>query len=76
MYSNEAIFAIALLVVAIATRAAIGEIINKKISIINSGKVWEDASAEYAKQVYGEIRAVVGKELRAGNIWENVELPR
>ena len=25
---------------------------------------------EYAKQVSGEIRAVVGKELREGNIWE------
>ena len=24
----------------------------------------------------GEIRAVVGLELRKGNIWENVELPR
>lgn len=39
-------------------------------------KAWEDVSAAYAKQVTGEIRAVVGKELRAGNIWENVELPR
>jgi len=43
---------------------------------LDSIKAWEDASAEYAKQVSGEIRAVVGKELREGNIWENVELPR
>lgn len=30
----------------------------------------------YAEQVSGEIRAVVGSELRPGNIWENIELPR
>lgn len=30
----------------------------------------------YAEQVYGEVRAVVGKNLRKGNVWENVELPR
>ena len=36
----------------------------------DSIKAWEDASAEYAKQISGEIRAVVGKELREGNIWE------
>lgn len=34
------------------------------------------ASAVYAEQVLGEVRAVVGTELRSGNIWENVELPR
>jgi hypothetical protein len=39
-------------------------------------KAWEDVSASYAKQVSGEIRAVVGQSLREGNIWENVELPR
>ena len=39
-------------------------------------KAWEDVSAEYAKQVSGNVRAVVGKNLREGNIWENVELPR
>lgn len=42
----------------------------------SSIKAWEDASAEYARQVSGEVRAVVGKQLREGNIWENVELPR
>jgi len=42
----------------------------------DSIKAWEAASAEYAKQVSGEIRAVVGKELREGNIWGNIELPR
>lgn len=39
-------------------------------------KAREDVSASYAKQVSGEIRAVVGQSLREGNIWENVELPR
>ncbi|OXM15556.1 hypothetical protein CGZ75_02115 [Paenibacillus herberti] len=44
----------------------------------NPGSIqaWEDVSAEYARQVKGEVRAVVGKELRIGNIWENIELPR
>jgi uncharacterized Zn-binding protein involved in type VI secretion len=39
-------------------------------------KAWEDVSAAYAKQVTGEVRAIVGEELRTGNIWENIELPR
>ena len=30
----------------------------------------------FTQQVSGEIRAVVGSELRPGNIWENIELPR
>lgn len=37
---------------------------------------WDMASAAYAEQVSGEVRAVVGTELRLANIWENVELPR
>ena len=39
-------------------------------------KAWEDTSAAYAKQVSGDVRAIVGKKLRPENIWENVELPR
>ena len=39
-------------------------------------KAWEDTSATYAKQVSGDVRAIVGKKLRPENIWENVELPR
>ena len=39
-------------------------------------KAWEDTSAAYAKQVSGDVRAIVGKKIRDGNIWENVELPR
>ena len=34
------------------------------------------ASAKYAEQVTGEVKAVVGKNLRPDNIWENIELPR
>ncbi|WP_228475009.1 hypothetical protein [Listeria welshimeri] len=42
----------------------------------DSMKAWDLASASYAEQVSGEVRAVIGSELRKGNIWENVELPR
>ena len=38
-------------------------------------EAWDAASGAYAEQVSGEIRAVIGSELRTGNIWENVELP-
>jgi RHS repeat-associated protein len=39
-----------------------------------SVKAWEDISAAYAENVSGDVRAVVGKELRPGNIWEGKEL--
>lgn len=42
----------------------------------SSMDAWDIASAAYAEQVSGEVRAVVGTELRPDNIWENVELPR
>ena len=38
--------------------------------------IWDIASAKYAEQVTGEVKAVVGKNLRPDNIWENIELPR
>jgi len=41
----------------------------------DSPKVWEAVSREYAKQVSGEVKAVIGKKLRDGNVWENYELP-
>lgn len=41
----------------------------------NVMKLWEDVSAEYAKQVSGEVRAVIGSQLRSGNIWQTKELP-
>lgn len=39
-------------------------------------ETWENVSNEYAKQVSGVVRAVIGKTLRKNNIWENVELPQ
>lgn len=41
-----------------------------------SVQAWEEVSAAYANQVSGEIRAVVGQQLRPDNIWETIELPR
>ncbi len=37
---------------------------------------WYMVSASFSEQVSGEVRAIVGTELRLGNIWENIELPR
>ena len=42
----------------------------------SSMEAWNLASGAYAEQVSGEIRAVVGSNLRPGNIWENIELPK
>ena len=42
----------------------------------SSMEAWDMASAAYAEQVSGEVHAVVGADLRPGNIWENTELPR
>jgi hypothetical protein len=56
-----------------------GIIDSKKIKMPkweDNPKVWEDVSAAYANQASGEVRAVLGTELRPGNVWETVELPR
>lgn len=37
---------------------------------------WEQASGAYAEQVSGDVYGIIGEELRPGNIWETVELPR
>jgi hypothetical protein len=37
---------------------------------------WSEVSRTYASKVEGEVHAVVGSNLRPGNIWETVELPR
>ena len=42
----------------------------------SSMDTWDMTFAAYAEQVSGEVHAVVGADLRPGNIWENVELPR
>ncbi|MFZ0040657.1 MAG: hypothetical protein WAK93_05075, partial [Solirubrobacteraceae bacterium] len=36
---------------------------------------WESASRQYAEQASGTVYAVVGKSLRPGSVWEEVELP-
>lgn len=41
----------------------------------SSIKAWEDISAEYARGASGEVRAVIGQDLRPGNIWEAKEFP-
>jgi hypothetical protein len=40
-----------------------------------SVKMWEDLSESYARQAVGVVRAVVGVDLRPGNVWEAKELP-
>ncbi|MFN7835350.1 MAG: hypothetical protein ACK5NY_06140 [Burkholderiaceae bacterium] len=39
-----------------------------------SVRFWESISEEYAKNASGEIRAIVARPLRNGNIWESVEV--
>jgi hypothetical protein len=41
----------------------------------NVMKLWQDVSAEYARLVSGEVRAVIGQQLRPDNIWQTKELP-
>ncbi|TDZ78254.1 hypothetical protein DE4585_04091 [Mycobacteroides salmoniphilum] len=41
-----------------------------------SVQFWEDASRAYAENTNGEVTAVIGSDLRPGNIWQNVEIPR
>lgn len=41
-----------------------------------SVRFWEEASAAFAENASGEVRAVVGSDLRPGNIWQTVEIPR
>lgn len=38
-------------------------------------RAWQDVSRVYASSASGEVRAVVGSNLRPGNIWQSVELP-
>lgn len=38
-------------------------------------KAWQDLSRVYASIASGEVRAVVGSNLRPGNVWQTVELP-
>lgn len=38
-------------------------------------KAWQDVSRVYASSASGEVRAVLGNNMRPGNIWQSVELP-
>lgn len=38
-------------------------------------RAWKTISADYAAGASGTVRAVIGKSLRPGNVWETAELP-
>ncbi|MBC8722452.1 hypothetical protein F6X37_12815 [Paraburkholderia sp. 31.1] len=38
-------------------------------------QAWQDISAQYAAGASGSVRAVIGSNLRPGNVWETAELP-
>ncbi len=41
-----------------------------------SVRFWEDASAAFAENTRGQVTAVIGSDLRPGNIWQTVEIDR
>jgi uncharacterized protein YukE len=41
-----------------------------------SVKFWEDASTAYAENAQGEVTGVIGRNLRPGNVWQTIEIPR
>ena len=38
-------------------------------------QAWRDASATYAKQASGEVRAIIGSDINPDGIWTTIELP-
>ncbi|UII79690.1 hypothetical protein [Flagellimonas sp. CMM7] len=59
-----------------------GLIDSKKIELPNwdlsnpqSLEAWKEVSKIYAEQASGEVRAIIGKDLRTGSVWEVIELP-
>lgn len=38
-------------------------------------KIWQKTSESYAKQSSGEIRAIIGKNVRGNSVWNEYELP-
>lgn len=36
--------------------------------------VWDDASAAYARQASGEVRALIGTSMRQNSVWQTIEL--
>lgn len=41
-----------------------------------SVRFWEEASAAFAENASREVTATIGRDLRPGNIWQSVEIPR
>jgi len=39
-------------------------------------RMWSDASGAYADGAAGEVRATIRTDLRPGNVWQSVQLPR
>ncbi len=38
-------------------------------------EAWKEVSKLYANEAVGDVRAIIGKDLRPGSVWETVELP-
>jgi hypothetical protein len=43
---------------------------------LSSMRAWEHVSAEYSNRATGDVHAIIGVNLRDGNIWYNIELDR
>lgn len=41
-----------------------------------SVQFWDHASSAYAENARGEVTAIIGSNLRPGNVWQNIEIPR
>lgn len=41
-----------------------------------SVQFWDNASTAYAENAQGEVTAIIGSNLRPGNVWQNIEIPR
>ena len=41
----------------------------------SSINAWESASATYARQASGEVRAIVGSNVNTQGVWNRIELP-
>lgn len=37
-------------------------------------QVWKDASASYARQASGEVRAIIGSKINPDGVWNTIEL--
>ncbi len=38
-------------------------------------QAWKNASLKFAQGAAGDVKAVIGKNMRPGNVWDTVELP-